>query len=188
LIGYPSCASEGELHLDQTATAATAALERPVLYGTVTQLAFNINERYYRGLHYMWCTPCFDIDLKSPVYTVPPTSSPFQIYQTLAREVAAADLHSEKINANRVGIQRGALKMLERGVIDQKTAERIQNTAIVAPVASFRPLLCVISADRAHEHCTEVDITAMANPLSQEFIVEDLPRTAFDVISIGTPQ
>lgn len=159
-----------------------------MLYATVTQLAFNINERYYGGLHYMWCTPCFDIDLRSAIYTVPPTSSPFQIYQTLAREVAAADLHSEKITANRIGIQRGALKKLERGMIDQRTADRIQNTAAVAPATNFKPLLCVISADRAQPYCTEVDVSVMANPLSQEFIVEDLPQSTFDVISIGTPQ
>ena len=71
----------------------------PILYSAITQLAFNINERYYGGVHYMWCTPFFDINTGSPDVTVPPTASPFQIYKTLAHEVAGGDNHSQKIEA-----------------------------------------------------------------------------------------
>jgi len=159
----------------------------PILYSAVTQLAFNINERFYGGLHYMWCTPCFDINTKSPVYTVPPTSSPFQIYKTLAREVAGGDNHSDKVEANRVGITRGAEKKFADGTIDAACLKRIQDTARIASLSLFRPLLCVISVHEAAPYCSEVDLTSVANALSQEYIVERLPRSAFDVIDIGLP-
>lgn len=86
-----------------------------ILCSSITLIAFNVNERFYESVHYMWCTPFFDIDHRSPVYTVPPTSSPFQIYKTLARKVANVDCHSDKIEANRVGIIRGAQKNVEAG-------------------------------------------------------------------------
>jgi hypothetical protein len=160
-------------------------IESPILYSAVTLLAFNINERFYGGVHYMWCTPCFDVDTKSPVYTVPPTSSPYQIYRTLAQEVATGDNHSEKIEANRVGITRGAQKKFADGTIDATCMKRIQDTARVATLMMFRPLLCVISSHEAGPYCSEVDLTSMANPLSQEYIVSGLPRKAFDVINLG---
>jgi hypothetical protein len=172
---------------NQGTERANGQLREPILYATVTLLAFNINERYYNGLHYMWCTPCFDVDIKSPLYGVPPTSSPFQIYKTLANEVVSGDLHSEKINANRVGIQRGALKKLEQKIISEESAKRIQDIAQLASINLFRPFLCVISTERARGFCTEVNVSAMASPLSQEFIVDNLPRSAFDIISIGSP-
>jgi len=177
-----------ETTLAQTTERADAMFGHPILYATVTLLAFNINKRYYNGLHYMWCTPCFDVDFKSPLYGVPPTSSPFEIYRTLASEVSSGDLHSEKINANRVGVQRGALKKLEQKVISEECAKRIQDIAQLASINLFQPFLCVISAERARGLCTEVNVSAMANPLSQEFIVDNLPRSAFDVISIGVPR
>lgn len=159
----------------------------PILYSTTTLIAFNINERFYGSLHYMWCTPFFDIDHKSPVYTVPPTSSPFQIYQALAREIANVDGHSDKIEANRVGITRGAQKKFDAGVIDAVCMKRIQDTAKIAANAMFRPLLCIISAHEAAPYCSEVDITTMANLLSREYIADQLPRATFDIINIGVP-
>ena len=51
--------------------------------------------------------------------------------------------------------------------------------------SQFKPLLCVISRIEAVPYYKRVEIGSRANPLSHEYIVADLPQSAFDVISIG---
>jgi hypothetical protein len=65
-------------------------MRRPlILYSTNTWLAFNIAERYYRGRHYIWCTPFFNgRSDKGEAEFVPPTSCPWEIYRSLYGEMA----------------------------------------------------------------------------------------------------
>jgi hypothetical protein len=157
----------------------------PVLYSTMTTLAYNINVRYYGGLHYMWCTPYFGSDYHSPHFTVPPSSSPLEIYQTFCREIDGADLHGAKIKLNRLGVRKGAGMMLNRGKITQEVHDEIVLISKAALAQQFRPLLCVIPRIEAIPYHKTVDIKKKANPLSHEYIVADLPQSAFDVIRIG---
>lgn len=92
-------------------------IKNPIVYSAMTQVAYSINVKYYGGLHYMWCTPYFGADYKSPHFTVPPSSSPLEIYSTLENEVIGGDLHGDKINLNRMGIRKGADHMLAEGRI-----------------------------------------------------------------------
>lgn len=64
-------------------------MRRPlVLYSTNTWLAYRINEKYYRGQHYAWCASLFSFKgLPHYDYDIPPTSSPAEIYHSLASEV-----------------------------------------------------------------------------------------------------
>jgi len=147
--------------------------------------AYNINRQYYKNLHYMWCTPFFSGDFKSPHYTVPPTSSPLDIYKQLQGEIMNADQHAHKIKALRVGIRRGAQVMAQRGKITASQMNDIFFMAKRLDKVMFRPLLCVISRLEAVPHYKAVPIGDKANALSHEYILADLPQSAFDVISIG---
>lgn len=160
-------------------------IKHPVLYSAMTTLAYNINMKYYAGLHYMWCTPYFGSDFQSPHFTVPPSSSPLEIYQTLKKEIDGADLHGTKIKLNRMGMRRGADIMAERGVIDDDQKTEIHSICETALPQQFRPLLCVISRLEAVPYYQKVDVKDRANPMSHEYIVADLPQSAFDVIRIG---
>lgn len=151
----------------------------------MSTLAYNINMKYYGGKHYMWCTPYFGSDFKSPHFTVPPSSSPLDIYETLSKEIDGADLHGTKIALNRTGIRRGADIMFERGEIYEDIKREIHAISTVALPQQFRPLLCVISRVEAAPYHQKVEIADRANPMSHEYIVADLPQTAFDVIRIG---
>jgi len=133
----------------------------------------------------MWCTPYFSSDFKSPHYTVPPSSSPFEIYRRLQDEISGADQHDSKIRLNRLGVKKGASAMHQRGVITEKQMREIVLIAQKVDKAQFRPLLCVISRLEAVPHYLPIEIGSKANPLSHEYIVADLPQSAFDVISIG---
>lgn len=162
-----------------------ADIKHPVLYSTMTAVAFNVNTKYYGGLHYMWCTPYFGSDFKSPHFTVPPSSSPLEIYNTITKEIDGADLHGTKIELNRMGIRKGAEVMQRRGFITDETCAEIIAISKAVPMHQFKPLLCVISRIEAVPYYQKVDVLSKANPLSHEYIVADLPQSAFDVIRIG---
>lgn len=161
------------------------SISHPILYSTMTAVAYNINMKYYSGRHYMWCTPYFGSDFTSPHFTVPPSSSPLEIYNTIKREIDGSDLHETKIKQNRIGIKKGASSMLERGVIDGGQYQEVIEIARRSPMQQFRPLLCIISRVEAASYHQIIDIKKKANPLSHEYIVADLPQSAFDVIRIG---
>ncbi len=160
-------------------------ITHPILYSTMTTLAYNVNMKYYGGLHYMWCTPYFGSDFQSPHFTVPPISSPLEIYETLRKEIEGADLHGTKIKLNRMGVRRGADNMAKRGRITEDQKREIHAIGKAALPQQFRPLLCVISRIQAARYYQRVDVKDRANPLSHEYIVADLPQSAFDVIRIG---
>lgn len=162
-----------------------AKIKHPVLYSTMTAVAFNINKKYYGGLHYMWCTPYFGSDFESPHFTVPPSSSPLEIYNTIKKEIDGADLHNSKIRLNRIGIRKGADAMLKLGRIDHEAHGEILVASKLAPMHQFKPLLCVISRIEAIPYYKKIEIKGRANPLSHEYIVSSLPQSAFDVIRIG---
>jgi hypothetical protein len=160
-------------------------INKPVLYSTMTTLAYNINQQFYKDLHYMWCTPYFGSDFNSPTFTVPPSSSPLEIYRTLQNEVDGGDLHDTLISVKRLGLERGADVMVKRNKITQDQATEIQAICRLAPANQFKPLLCVIPRLEVVTYCQKVDVKAKAHPLSQEFVVADVPQSAFDVIRIG---
>lgn len=164
---------------------ALSRLKNPILYSTMTVAAYNINMKYYGGLHYLWCTPYFGSDFASPHFTVPPSSSPWEIYETLRKEVAADDKHGTKVRLNRMGIRRGAAIMEKRGVISADERREIEIVSKKVALNQFRPLLCVIPRIEALPYYKRVEIDDRANPLSHEYILADLPQSAFDVIRIG---
>src|ERR1700735_4847362 len=100
-------------------------IRHPILYSTMTTLAYNINKNYYKDRHYMWCTPYFGTNYYSPHFTVPPSSSPIEIYNTLRKEIDGSDLHSYKIKLNRKGIRKGADTMLSTGKISREDYDEI---------------------------------------------------------------
>jgi hypothetical protein len=162
-----------------------ANIKHPVLYSAMTAVAFNVNNKYYGGRHYMWCTPYFGSDFKSPHFTVPPSSSPMEIYNIIQKEIEGADLHNSKIELNRMGIRKGAEVMKQRGIIDDEALNDIIAISKAVPMHQFRPILCIIPRLEALPYYKKVAVLDMANPLSHEYIVEDLPQSAFDVIRIG---
>ncbi len=59
-----------------------------VLYSVNTYLAFMINERYYEGKHYVWCSEVFDArdrDRLGLYGNIPPTSNPYESIITYMR-------------------------------------------------------------------------------------------------------
>jgi hypothetical protein len=156
-----------------------------ILYSTNTWLAFHIAERYYRGEHYVWCTPFFnDRSDKGDSGFVAPTSCPSEIYRSLYREWRAGDRHSIKIEHNRNGILRGVKTKREAGAISEDQKKDIVAIVERAEVRDFEPLVYVMPFARVSRLVREVPVKDRAHPLSQEYVVQGLPRRLFDVITL----
>ena len=74
---------------------------------------------------------------------------------------------------------------MKRGLINGAQMNEITYIAKKADKGQFRPLLCVISRKEAVPFYRKVDIGSKANPLAHEYILADLPQSAFDIISVG---
>ena len=159
-------------------------ISRPlVLYSTGTWLAYAIAERFYGGLHHVWCTPFFAPESTLAVnYKVPPSSSPFAIYRGLRDDVACGDQYSTKIEANKAGILNGAQVKLAAGAIGQREATDISLIVEKAQTCDFAPLIFIIPFDGVRDRIHEVPVEQRAHPLSVEFVIESLPRERFDII------
>ncbi len=154
-----------------------------ILYSTGTWLGFIINQRYYGGTHFVWCSPLFSSNSISPYHTAtPPTSTPCDIYRTLLDEVKSRDRHSVKIQQNRVGIIRGASVKKNLGEITEDQEREIIAIVNAAEVADFKPIIYVIPFRGVAGILRNVPVTDRAHPLSEEYIIEDLQDSLFDVI------
>lgn len=97
-------------------------------------------------------------------------------------ECKRRDRHSPKIDQNRLGTLRGADVKLRIGVILPSAHEEISAIVTSAELADFHPLLYVIPYGLVTATLKQVPIKDRAHPLSQEYILENLPRASFDVL------
>lgn len=157
-----------------------------VLYSANTRLAHGISERYYNDEHYVWCTPYFDGKQRSELEpSVPPTSSPYELYRAYAEAAYRGDRHSGEIAANRTGILRGAKEKCREGTITAGDEEDIGRVVELAGFDLFRPLMYVIPYCEVADLVREVPVEDKAHPLSAEYVIDRLPRTRFDVLRFG---
>ena len=158
-------------------------MERPLLlYSTSTLLGYAIAERFYRGVHYAWCSPVFDGKTTGVHINIPPTSSPSGIYRQLWEETTRGEMHSSAIPRIQKGIEAGAKAKLDAGVIDAAQYKEILDTIEGASLREFRPVLYIIPYDRVEPLVSDVPVLERAHPLSVEFKVTALPRDCFDLI------
>src|SRR5271154_4485922 len=155
-----------------------------LLYSTNTWLAWAIAERYYRGIHWVWCSPFLRPEPGLSAVAMPPTAIPGEIYDSLASHVRTGDRHSPFIQRNKVGILNGAKSKTEAGLITE--AQRGEIVAIVeaAEIRDFRPLLYVIPFRAVAKRAKVVPPEERAHPMSIEYRIEVLPRYFCDVIQL----
>jgi hypothetical protein len=115
---------------------------------------------------------------------MPPSAMPGEIYDMLFREVQSGDHHSAWIAKNKAGILKGADCKREDGIITPRQKGEIASIVAKAEVRDFRPLLYIIPFDRIKRLVKQVPPNECANPLSIEYIIENLPRSCFDAIDL----
>jgi len=159
-----------------------------VLYSTNAYIAYMINERYYKGLHYVWCSEVFDARAQyayGPHASIPPSSSPGEIYKAMREDVRRGDRHSENLKRLRKSILEGAKAKLGTGEITQLQYDEIRRILKRALLTDFRPILYIMPYQGVAKLVEEVPIEERAHPLSLELRISVLPRTLFDVIEVS---
>lgn len=158
---------------------------KDIYYSCCTWLCYEICRRYYNDEHYVWCTPYFNPSSKLNVSNkVPPTSSPCRIYWSLRNEIEAGDLHSAKIDKNREGIIAGACAKFESGIISASQYYEIKDLAALSEIDLFWPLILVIPRKPVEKLLKPVELKYKAHLMSEEYIIECLPRAKFHAIEL----
>lgn len=156
-----------------------------IYYSCSTRLSYEICQQYYRQLHYAWCSPFFDAESSFSVHNcVPPSSNPRTIYWSLKKDIDAGDLHSAKIKDLRHEIQKGAAIKLKAGIINQQQYQDIVRTVKRSSLGAFAPLMYVIPVEPLKGKFVSASVQSRASPLSEEYIITDLPREFFDAFEL----
>jgi hypothetical protein len=155
-----------------------------VYYSTNTKLAYRINEKFYKGLHFVYCTPFFDKDTDSFIPS-PPSSSPKIIYENFYKETQVYDVGGRnQINANKIGLKYGVKKRLESNIITKQEATNIINIIESSEIIDFEPLLYVIPHEKVKDKIVSVDLPKRGNPFFEEYIIDDLTTNEFNCIEL----
>lgn len=154
--------------------------EHPFLFSTTTRFAYNIDNDFYGGKHYVWVALKFDdLDVQAA------NSNPLTIANNFIREVATTDGHCDRINANIVGVRNGARIMSQMGKIDQDTKQRIINRIKDAYYEDFLPLVYVVNTKKIASRIIEVPPDEAALPTSPEYKILDLQAGEYELIDLG---
>ena len=154
-----------------------------VLFSTSTLLAYRINEHYYHGKHFVWCNPFSNVKSVLPANTaMPPSSTPCVLFKAFDSDAKTNDLHSVVIKNNRLGLLRGAAVKRSRGAITAAQESEITQIVNAAANQEFAPLLYVIPYAAVARLVKPVPVANRAHPFSEEFIIEELPRKAFEIV------
>jgi hypothetical protein len=158
----------------------------PFLFSAGPQIKFEINRRFRRDRHYIWCSECFDARKTwlHPAVRVPPSSNPAEIYASLlAATVDRMDLHDKNVRDWRSGIKFRALQWaLNHEITDDDFAEIVVMADHEGP-QSWRPLLYIIDRSAVDRRLRVVNPSERANPGAPEYIIPDLGPEEFDVIT-----
>jgi hypothetical protein len=155
-----------------------------LLYSASTWLAFSIAERFYGGVHYVWCSPYYDGSTAARHFSVPPSSSPAEIYRTLEDDTRRGDRHSAALEQNRSGVRNGASAKRDAGVINEFQFSEISLIVENAHLHELRPVLYVIPFDRVRSSAVEVPVAECASPFSIEYRIEQLRNDCFDLLEL----
>lgn len=156
-----------------------------IFYSTNSYLAYLINENFYNGIHFVWCSPVFDSSALAKYdirRNIPPSSNPYRIYTSLKEDVMNHDLHSTKIDSNKKGIKAGASIMLNKGLINEHEFAMIIKMVDSSNLNDYRPVLYLIPKSLVNGKLEMVDVDEKANPLSVEYRIIDLTRKEFEII------
>lgn len=159
--------------------------DKGIYYSCSTWIAYEICQWFYGEVHHAWCTPYFDPPSRLNRYnSIPPSSNPRALYWSLMRDVDALDFHSARIDNVRLGLQRGADSRRKSGMIDKYQFKEIQEMLSLAQPANFRPLMFVIPGAPVTAMLKRVPVARRASLLSEEYIIDNLPRCLFDAIEL----
>lgn len=148
----------------------------PILYSTITELAYNIAVRYYNDVHFVWCTTAFDS------ITQPGTSNPKTLCCRYIEQIYRHDRHAFEVNNNKAGILRGATNKLNNNIITQSQYDEICMRVKMAEPNMFIPIVLLINLNKVRNKCIPARQDESASIYSVEYKIESLYRDEFQAI------
>lgn len=149
------------------------------LFSIGTKLAYLVDNQYYNGVHYVWCTTKIN-DISQP-----PTSNPMTIAKRWLSIIANGDTHAQEVNANSTGILYGAKEKLKQNIITKQQREEINKRVALATYKDFLPVLYIIKIEKVKDRCFEVNTDKKASKASKEYIINDLKDGEFEIFDLG---
>jgi len=161
-----------------------AKKEPNLLYSTNCVLAYRISKQFYEDLHYVWCSTVFgSLGITGDLLANPASSRPLYRYKTLKAETErGGDAHSDMIVAQRAGIKKGAEEKHKAGKITQDERDEILEVVDTAERSDFKPLTYLMPFAKVKHLLKTTPVSKRAHPLSEEYIIEELPADCFDII------
>lgn len=151
--------------------------KNPFLYSVGTQLAYKIAKRYYKNIHYVWCTTAFNSSKQ------PPTSNPATICKRYLEQITTGDRHTKEIENNITGILKGAKAKLDSGVISEKEYNEIRSIVSVAEYEAFFPILYIVESKKVKNRYKEVSVGERASDDAVEYKIEELRENEFEIVA-----
>jgi hypothetical protein len=156
-----------------------------IIYSTNTLLAYRISVKYYKNLHWVWCTP--DFGSKTVTGTLlanPPSSQALHIYKSFKIDVEAGDLHSTLIAKNKIGIKKGAETKYKSKKITLSERNEIYISVDKASISEYKPLIYEMVYEDVKHLVKVVPPELAARPTSVEYIIEELPGEKIIILDL----
>lgn len=93
-----------------------------------------------------------------------------------------ADLHSSIIKLHQIGLKKGADIKLKDGAITPAEHDEIHQLVDLVLLSDYAPLIYIMSFKDVKRLANKVPVKDRAHPLSDEWVIEALPRTHFDIV------
>lgn len=99
-------------------------------------------------------------------------------------ESRASDAHGPLISSIRAGLEQGVQAKHVAGVINDTYRDEILEVIRQAREIDFKPILYVMAYSDVEKLVKPVPVAQRAHPLSEEFIIEELPGGTFDILDL----
>jgi hypothetical protein len=155
-----------------------------LLYSTNTHLKYRINQLFFGGVHYVWCSETFDcrsLGRYDVGAMMPPSSDPLSIYLDLRDAIKRTDLHCAKIADQKSSLSALAAKCAGDGKISDDDRDEVLGMIERATAQDWRPLIYLIPLDPVKARLQLVPVARRASN-EPEFIIPDLQRSEFEII------
>jgi len=164
--------------------AGAAAKDHLVLWSTNPKIKHYIQQAYFGGTHFVWCSPAFD-GQSLPRYSIghsqPPSSDPVSIYRNLHRAVSMGDQLDPKITRMKADMVARAIRQHDEGVITEEMRDEVVAIIESSTLKDWRPLIYVIPFDRVKGRHRLVPRNSRAS-MEPEYQIVDLLDGEFEII------
>lgn len=154
--------------------------KHPFLFSVGTRCAYNIDNDFYKGKHFMWLALSFD-DLDHQAES----SNPLTKAENFIKEVVSEDGDCDSIYQNIAGIVKGVKAKHSANDITDEERNTIFNRLADITTADFLPYLYIVDTRKVASRIIEVPPDQAARRTMSEYKIFDLVEGEFELVDLG---